>query len=40
MKDKNSKAGLNDFVEIVNESNDKPNKLCWSGRKLYNELMQ
>ena len=40
MKDKNSKAGLNGFAEIVNESNGKPNKLCWSGRELYNELMQ
>ena len=40
-KDKNGKTVLNAFIEIVNESNRKPNKL-WvdQGRKFYNKLMQ
>ena len=41
LKDKKGKTILKDFIEIVNESNCKPNKL-WvdQGRKLYNKLMQ
>ena len=41
LKDKNGKTVLNAFIEIVNESNCKPNKL-WvdQGRKFYNKLMQ
>ena len=41
MKDKKCKTILNAFIEIVNESNRKPNKL-WvdQGRKFYNKLMQ
>ena len=41
LKDKKGKTVLNAFIEIVNESNRKPNKL-WvdQGRKLYNKLMQ
>ena len=36
-----NKAILNAFIEIVNESNRKPNK-SWvdQGRKFYNKLMQ
>ena len=41
LKDKKGKAVLNAFIEIVNESNHKPNKL-WidQGREFYNKLMQ
>ena len=41
LKDKKSKTVLNAFIEIVNESNQKPNKL-WvnQGREFYNKLMQ
>ena len=41
LKDKIGKIVLNAFIEIVNESNCKPNKL-WldQGRELYNQLMQ
>ena len=41
LKDKKDKSVLNAFIEIVSESNRKPNKL-WvdQGRKLYNKLMQ
>ena len=41
LKDKKSKTVLNAFIEIVNESNHKPNKL-WvdQGRGFYNKLMQ
>ena len=41
LKDKKGKTVLNAFMEIVNESNCKPNKL-WvdQGRKFYNKLMQ
>ena len=41
LKDKKSKTVLNAFIEIVNESNRKPNKL-WvdQGTELYNKLMQ
>ena len=41
LKDKKSKTVLNGFMEIVNESTCKPNKL-WvnQGRELYNKLMQ
>ena len=37
LKDKKGKAALNFFIEIVNESNRKPNKL-WvdQGREFYN----
>ena len=40
-KDKKGKAALNFFIEIVNESNRKPNKL-WvdQGREFYNKLIQ
>ena len=39
MKDKKGKTVLNGFIEIVNESNDKPNKL-WvaQGREFNNKL--
>ena len=41
MKDKKGKTVLNAFIEIVNESNRKPNKLRLDqGREFYNELMQ
>ena len=35
------KTVLNDFIEVVNESNHKPNKL-WvdQGKEFYNKLMQ
>ena len=41
LKDKKGKTVLNAFIEIVNESNRKPNKL-WvdQGREFYNTLMQ
>ena len=41
LKDKKSKTVLNAFIEIVNESNRKPNQL-WvdQGRGFYNKLMQ
>ena len=41
LKDKKDKSVLNAFIEIVSESNRKPNKL-WvdQGRELYNKLMQ
>ena len=41
LKDKNGKTVLNAFIEIVNESNPKPNK-SWvdQGREFYNTLMQ
>ena len=41
LKDKKGKTVLKAFIEIVNESNLKPNKL-WvdEGKELYNKLMQ
>ena len=41
LKDKKGKKVLNTFIEIVNESNSKPNKL-WvdQEREFYNKLMQ
>ena len=41
LKDKKSKTVLNAFIEIVNESNRKPNK-SWvdQGIEFYNKLMQ
>ena len=41
LKNKKGKTVLNGFIEIVNESNDKPNKL-WvaQGREFNNKLMQ
>ena len=41
LKEKKGKTVLNAFIEIVNESNRKPNKL-WvdQGREFYNKLMQ
>ena len=41
LKDKKGKTILNAFIEIVNESNCKPNKL-WvdQGREFYDKLMQ
>ena len=41
LKDKKGKTVLNAFLEIVNESNRKANKL-WidQGREFYNKLMQ
>ena len=41
LKDKKGKTVLNVFIEIVNESNRKPNKL-WidQGREFYNKFMQ
>ena len=41
LKDKKGKTVLNAFIEIVNESNRKPNKL-WidQGREFYNKLIQ
>ena len=41
LKNKKGKTVLNAFIEIVNESNQKPNKL-WpdQGRELYNKIMQ
>ena len=41
LRDKISKTVINDFIEIVNESNRKPNKLCFDQeREFYNKLMQ
>ena len=41
LKDKKGKTVLNAFIEIVNESNQKPNKLSVDqGREFYNKLMQ
>ena len=38
---KKGETVLNAFIEIVNESNRKPNKLCIDqGREFYNKLMQ
>ena len=35
------KTVLNDFIEVVNESNHKPNKLwVYQGKEIYNKLMQ
>ena len=41
LKDKKGKTFRNAFIEIVNESNSKPNKF-WvdQGREFYNKLMQ
>ena len=41
LKDKNGKTVLNAFIEVVNGSNRKPNKL-WvdQEREFYNKLMQ
>ena len=41
LKDKKGKTVLNAFIEIVNESNHKPNKL-WvdQGRKFYDKFTQ
>ena len=41
LKDRNVKTVLNAFIEIVNESNRKSNKL-WvdQGKEFYNKLMQ
>ena len=40
LKDKKFKTFLNAFIEIVNESNRKPNKLWIAQRKeFYNKLM-
>ena len=41
LSDRKGKTVLNAFMEIVNESNRKPNKL-WvdQGREFYNKLMQ
>ena len=41
LKDKKGNTAFNAFIEIINESNCKPNKL-WvdQGRKFYNKLMQ
>ena len=41
LKDKKSKTVLYTFIEIVNESNCKPNKL-WvdQGKEFYNDFMQ
>ena len=41
LKDKKDKTVLNAFIEIVNESNRKLNKL-WvdQGREFYNKIMQ
>ena len=41
LKDKKGKTVLKAFIEIVNESNRKPNKACVDqGREFYNKLMQ
>ena len=41
LKDKRGKTVLNAFIEIVNESNRKPNKLWFDqGTEFYNKLMQ
>ena len=41
LKNKKGKTVLNAFIEVVSESNSKPNKL-WvdQGREFYNKLMQ
>ena len=41
LKDKKGKTVINAFIKIVNESNQKPDKL-WvdPGREFYNKLMQ
>ena len=41
LKDEKDKTVLNAFIEIVNESNRKPNKFSVDqGREPYNKLMQ
>ena len=41
LKNKKGKTFLNAFIEIVNESYRKPNKLWFDpGREFYNKLMQ
>ena len=41
LKDKKGKTVINAFIEIVNESNRKPNKLCVNqGKEFYNKLMK
>ena len=41
LKHKKGKTVLNNFIQIVNESNRKPNKLrVDKGREFYNKLMQ
>ena len=41
LNDKKGKTVLNTFIEIVNESNHKPNILCVDqGREFYNKLNQ
>ena len=41
LKHKKGKTVLNAFIEIVNQSNCKPNKLCVDqGREFYSKLMQ
>ena len=41
LKDKNGKTVLNAVIEIVNESNHKPNKLYVDqGREFYHRFMQ
>ena len=41
LRDKISKTVINVFIEIVNESHRKPNKLCFDQeREFYNKLMQ
>ena len=41
LKSRESKTVLNAFIEIVNESNCKPNKLwVYQGREFHNKLIQ
>ena len=41
LKEKKGKTVLNVFIEIVNQSNRKRNKLCvHSGREFYSKLMK
>ena len=41
LKDKKGKTVPNVFIEIVNESNRKPNKLWFhQGKRFYNKLIQ
>ena len=41
LKHKKGKTVLNAFIEIVNQSNCKPNELCVNqGREFYSKLMQ
>ena len=41
LKSRKSKTVLNAFIEIVNESNCKPNKLwVYQGREFHNKLIQ